>query len=475
MRRALLLGLAVLLPTCARDPVTGKRELVLVGEQEEIAMGRQAAREVDAEMGIYSDQELNDYVEALGLKMAAASERPALPWQFRVVDSPVVNAFALPGGFIYLTRGILAYVDNEAALMGVIGHEIGHVTARHSVEQISRQQLAGLGVGLGTIFFPEVRPFGDVLGGSLGLLFLKFGRDAERESDRLGVRYSLEQGYDPREMAAFFAVLGKLGGEERNIPAWASTHPDPEEREGAILAMLQRQEEGTLQVGEDRYKRAIEGLVFGENPREGFMQGRRFLHPELKFQLEFPEGWRVQNTPRAVYAATRDGGAAIQLTASRVATGTAPETHARSFFVSNRLEYGTGERLRAGPFSAYRAPFRGLTSSGEIVGDAGFLVDGNLVYELIGMTRPAQYRRYSLVFRDVLESFDRLRDRSALEIQPLRVRLFEVPETMRFDEALRRAGVDAEHFRDLSLMNQLEAADIVPQGTLLKILERGPA
>jgi predicted Zn-dependent protease len=459
---------------CARDPVTGKRELVLVGEAQEVAMGREAAASIDAEMGLYPDEELQAYVERLGLSAANASERPQLPWRFRVVDSPVVNAFALPGGYIYLTRGILAYIDNEAALMGVIGHEIGHVTARHSVEQISRQQLAGLGVGLGTVFFPEVRPFGDLMGGGLGLLFLKFGRDAERESDRLGVRYSLARGYDPKEMAGFFSVLGRLSGSERDIPSWASTHPDPEEREASILREVAAQPSGTLEVGEASYKRRIDGIVFGENPREGFLRGNRFLHPDLKFQMEFPDGWQVRNTKQVLYAAPRDGAAAIQLTASRVPEGTTPDAHARNFFAAHQLEYGTGERIRVGSFSAYRAPFRALTQSGELVGQAGFVVDGNLVYELLGITRPSAFRQYTPVFRGVISSFDRLRDRSALEIEPLRIRLFELPRPMTFAEALASSGTEPEHSKELLLLNDREPEEMLPAGTLLKILQRGP-
>lgn len=475
VRKGLLLALLIVLSACARDPVTGKRELVLVGEQQEIAMGREAAAEVDRSMGLYPDDELQGYLERLGLSMAASSERPNLPWQFRVVDSSVVNAFALPGGFIYVTRGILAYVDNEAALVGVIGHEIGHVTARHSVEQVSRQQLAGLGLSLGTVFFPEVRPFGDALGGSLGLLFLKFGRDAERESDELGVRYSLAKGYDPREMASFFGVLGKLSGEGRNIPSWASTHPDPAEREQSILTSLEASATplDALRVGRDDYLREIEGIVFGENPREGYMDGQRFIHPDLAFQLLFPDGWQVQNTPQVLYAAPRDGSAAIQLTASRVESGTTPQTHAAAFFARNQLEYGTGEALRAGPFEAYLAPFRAYTRTGTLVGQAGFVQDGDLVYELIGMTRESLFRRYSPVFRDVVTSFDRLRDPEALEIQPLRVRLFRVPERLTFQSALDRAGAAPEQTRDLSLMNQLDPSDIVEEGRLIKVLTRG--
>jgi predicted Zn-dependent protease len=461
-------------PGCARDPVTGKRELVLVSESQEIAMGREAAAAIDEEMGLYPDEGLQAYVEKLGLDAAAVSERPQLPWRFRIVDSPVVNAFALPGGFIYLTRGILAYIDNEAALMGVIGHEIGHVTARHSVEQISRQQLAGLGVGLGTVFFPEVRPFGDLMGSGLGLLFLKFGRDAERESDRLGVRYSLAQGYDPKEMAGFFSVLGRLSAGERDIPAWASTHPDPEEREANILRDVAAEPAASREVGEGPYKRRIDGLVFGENPREGFLRGNRFFHPDLKFQMEFPEGWQVRNTRQVLYSAPRDGAAAIQLTASRVPEGTTPESHARNFFAAHKLEYGTGERIRVGAFSAYRAPFRAFTQSGELVGQAGFIVDGNLVYEILGITRPSAFRHFTPIFRGVITSFDRLRDRSALEIEPVRVRLFDVPRTMTFAEALAESGSDPEHARELGLLNGRDPEERIEAGTLLKILRRGP-
>ena len=440
-------------------------------------MGEQASGDVETSMGLYVDAELQAYVGELGHRVAAVSERPQLPWRFKVIDSPVVNAFALPGGYIYVTRGILAYVGSEAALMGVIGHEIGHVTARHHVEQMSKQQLAGLGLNVGTIFFPEVRPFGDVLGGGLGILFLKFGRDAERESDRLGVRYSIAQGYDPTDMAHFFSVLGRLSGSERNVPSWASTHPDPADREATILALVAKQarRRNDLESRRSEYLRMIEGLVVGENPREGFMRGRRFLHPDLEFQLTYPEGWNVRNTKTVVYAASPDGGAALQLTGTRVAPGTTPATHAREFFRRNNIESGTGERLRAGVFSAYRAPFRAPTSTGEIYGIAGFIADDDFdfVYEIIGLTRRNAIRRYTPVFHEVIESFDRLRDRSVLEIEPRTIHLYQVPRTMAFRDALHQAGMEEEHFDDLSLLNNTTLDAEVAAGYTIKIVRQG--
>ena len=470
-----ILASAALVVACVKDPVTGKRELVLIGESEEIAMGQQGSADVEASMGLYKDAELGAYVEELGQGMAQDSERPHLSWQFRVIDSPVVNAFALPGGYVYLTRGILAYMNSEAAMAGVLGHEIGHVTARHHVEQMSKQQLAGLSLNVGTVFFPEARPFGDILGSGVGLLFLKFGRDAEKESDRLGVRYSLGRSYDPTEMAHFFAVLARLSGPERQVPAWASTHPDPQDRETTILALVSEQGAGRadLRTGAERYRRLTEDLIFGDNPREGFMRGSRFLHPELEFQLEFPEGWKVQNTQTVVYAAAPDGGASIQLTVSLVPPGTAPETHARDFFRQNKLEYGTGERLRVGPFSAYRAPFRALTRTGELYGEAGFVADGDHIYEILGLTRRNAIRRYAPVFQDAIESFDRLRDRSALEIQPSRIHWVQASRNETLREALLEAGADSDGLDDMSVLNNLGLDKSLTKGQWIKVLERG--
>jgi len=196
----------LVLAACATNPATGKRQIALISEEQEIAMGREADQQVQQQLGLYPDQELQAYVNRVGQKLAAASERPNLPWTFRVVDDPVVNAFALPGGHIYVTRGLLTHLTSEAELASVIGHEIGHVTGRHSVEQMSKAQLAQIGLIAGMIVKPELARYGDLATQGLQLLFLKYSRDDERQADGLGLRYMYQQNYDPREMPAVFST-----------------------------------------------------------------------------------------------------------------------------------------------------------------------------------------------------------------------------------------------------------------------------
>jgi predicted Zn-dependent protease len=278
-------------------------------------------------------------------------------------------------------------------------------------------------------------------------------------------------------MAHFFSVLARLSGPERNIPSWASTHPDPADREATILALVAEHGagRGTLEANREAYLRQIDGIVFGDNPREGFMRGRNFLHPDLQFQLSYPEGWNVDNTKTVVYAAAPDGGAAIELTASAAAPGVTPAAHAREFFRRNAIEYGTGETIRVGVFSAYRAPFRAQTRSGELYGVAGFVVDPDfdLVYQIVCLTRSNAIRRYTPVFDGVVESFDRLRDRSALDIEPRRVHRFEVARSMSLRRALAEAGMEQEDFDELSLLNNIALDAEISAGVAIKVIRRG--
>ena len=184
---------AVIVPwlfSCAINPVTGKTELMLLSEEDEISMGQETDPQIMRMYGAYNDWDLDAYVESIGDRMGHISHRPNLNYEFKIMDTPAINAFAVPGGYVYFTRGILAYLDNEAQLAGGMGHEIGQITARHSAQQYSKAQLAQVGLGLGAIVSEPFANISQLAGQGLGMLFLKFSRDNERQSDQLGVEYS---------------------------------------------------------------------------------------------------------------------------------------------------------------------------------------------------------------------------------------------------------------------------------------------
>jgi predicted Zn-dependent protease len=246
---------AATVSACATNPATGRREITLMSEAQEIALGKESDAQVRQEMGLYDDPDLQRYVSGIGLRLAKLSERPNLPWQFAVVDQAAVNAFALPGGFIYVTRGILPYLDSEAELAGVLGHEIGHVTARHAAQQYTRQigGTAGL-IALG-VFVPAAQPFTQASQQAMGLLFLKYGRDDELQADSLGVRYAGLGNWDPEGVPAMLTTLGRLdeaAGDRKGVPNFLSTHPEPLARVKEIGPEVQKAKAGKSGFVTDR-------------------------------------------------------------------------------------------------------------------------------------------------------------------------------------------------------------------------------
>ncbi|MGH7700383.1 MAG: M48 family metalloprotease [Gemmatimonadales bacterium] len=445
---------ALALSGCARNPVTGGLELSLISESQEIRMGREYDPQVIATMGLYPDSALQRHVQELGTRLAARSERPQLPWTFRVVDDPVVNAFALPGGFIYVTRGILAHFKSEAELAAVLGHEIGHVTARHSARQLSRQQLAQIGLAVGSIVSPEVERFSGIAGAALGVLFLKHGRDDERQADDLGLRYMRRGGFDAREMPDVFTMLERVSAAHGGgrTPEWLSTHPNPENRRARIeqqIASLPPDSLGRV-VNREAYLARLDGMVFGDDPREGFFRGSEFIHPALRFRLRFPDGWLTQNQKQAVVAASRAQDALIQVTLAEQATA---DRAAGAFFGQQGVSGGVASRLPVNGLPAVSAPFAARTESGELHGVATFVEHGARVYRLLGYAPEARWRSYESDARRALGTFQRLTDPALLDVQPWRVDLVTVDRRATLADLARQRPSPAS-LETLALINQ---------------------
>lgn len=350
------LALLGTLTGCAVNPVTGKRELSLVSADQELQIGKEGYAATLAEYGEYDDAKLQAYVDSVGWKLARVSELPDLAWHFTVLDDPVVNAFAMPGGYIYITRGILAHLNSEAQLAGVLGHEIGHVTARHSAKHITQQQLAGLGLGLAGAFSQTFARYSGAAEQALGLLMLKYGRDDESQSDALGIKYATAAGYDPREIPATYAMLKRIG--ERagsSLPFYLSTHPDPGDREQRTTALAATAVSGRtgLLVQQKAYMDRLRGVVFGNDPRGGYFEDAKFYHPQMGFELAFPEGWARQNSHTSLVTQEPNKAAFAQVTLASNAGTLSPADYVAALKRDGRVASAAGTTATIGGWPAW--------------------------------------------------------------------------------------------------------------------------
>lgn len=332
--------------TAVVNPVTGQTERTVMDEATELTEGRKAHEQVIKEQGVYGDPRLQAYVNEIGQKLAKQSHRAAIPWTFTVLDSPEINAFALPGGYVYITRGILPYMASEADMAGVLGHEIGHVTARHGAQRATRQQTAGLGVlavtVLGAVLESKVGleggtdMFGRVAQGMAAGYVASYSREQELQADALGAEYLARSQYDPRHMIDVIRVLklqdafATAQAREEGRPAppsanWLSSHPSNDQRLLAITQSAQKHEGRYASDAARRFQQMIEGLRFGDSPGQGLVRGQQFLHTGLGIALSAPAGWRLENTPDALTVASPQGDAALRLLAVPPGAGTQHE------------------------------------------------------------------------------------------------------------------------------------------------------
>ena len=456
--------------SCGVNLATGERHLNLVGESQEIAMGQQADSQIVASIGLYQDAAIQRYVQQLGANLAKTSERPGLPWTFRVVDDPAVNAFALPGGFIYVTRGLMTYVENEAELAGVVGHEIGHVTAQHSVHSMSNQQLTQLGVAAGMMIEPKLQRYGQFLNAGLGLLYLKFSRNDESQADHLGFRYMVRANNDPRQMIHVFDMLNRVTEESGGgrLPEWLATHPNPLNRSAdfqkeidTLSLNLSR-----LTVNQDSYLQLIDGMVFGLNPRDGFFRENRFYQPDLEFQVDFPSGWQTVNQKEAVAAFTSNQDAVLQIT---LAQGTSSRDAASQFFAQQGLEAERQETGYLNGLPSVSAKFRAQTDQEILRGRATFVDYKGHTYQLLGYTAEQLWSKYEDIIVSSIGTFRRLTDTKVLQVQPMHLKVVTVKNASTLAELAKREG-SPESLETLAIINQTAATAGVKVGDRIKMV-----
>jgi predicted Zn-dependent protease len=466
--------------SCAVNPVTGKKQIVLMSESQEIAMGAAADPEILAQYGRYEDKILQDFITQKGNEMAAISHRPDLKYEFKIVDSEVLNAFALPGGYVYFTRGIMAHFNNEAEFAGVLGHEIGHITARHSVSQQSKAILGQVGLIGSMILVPQVAEFAEPLSEGLGLLFLKFGRDAERQSDELGVEYSSKIGYDAKEMAGFFKTLERQssGSESAELPDFLSTHPNPGDRNIAVSKLSDEWKKKLNlidpKVSRESYLKKIEGLVYGEDPKQGFLENDLFYHPVLKFQLNTPKGWNYQNKPQELEFAPKDGKAILMMT---LIPGKSLEEAVSNVVEKNNLQVLESNQITVNGLNALsiladvKVEQQKQQQQAPTVRTLSYLIQYNdNIYHILGASSVTDFNSYSENFLQTMKNFKELKDASKLNKQPERIRIKPVKQSGTLKQALNSYNMPEKKQEEISLLNGMLLTDKVLAGSLIKIL-----
>ena len=471
--------------TIGVNPVSGNRRAYGYSWEEELRLGRQADQQIVQQYGLYDNEEMQAYVDRLGRDILEESHmrRAGTPEQFRnteftfrVLDSPIVNAFALPGGYVYITRGLLAHVNNEAQLAVVLGHEIAHVAARHASQQAAKQQLAQLGLLAGAIGGELAGlPGGDILqlgGQATQLLFLKYSRDNERESDRLGVEYAAMNGYAVNEASRFFESLERIQEQSgQSLPTWQSSHPDPGAREQTMLELAEEWRAQLQQpldkINQATYYDEIEGLVLGENPRQGFTRDGRFYHPDLRFQFPVPGEWQVNNQPRQVVMVSSNQNAFMVFT---IAQEDSPEAAAQELAGQQGLTVLEQGDERVSGLSARRVLAEGQTQQGQTIRLLAYFIayDGN-VYQFQGLTLASSYDTYRPTFQRTMRGFASLNDSAILSIQPTRLTVRPAERSASFEALVAGFGLpDDMSSLDLAILNQVTMDASIASGRLLK-------
>lgn len=447
-----------------------------MSEAQEIQMGQESDPQIIAQYGLYEDSSLQNFVSVKGKEMAAISHRPNITYYFRVIDSEILNAFAVPGGYVYVTRGIMAHFNSEADFAGVLGHEIGHVAARHSVAQQRNQILGQVGILAGVIINPELGKFANVASQGLGLMFLKFGRDDEREADRLGVEYSTKVNYDAHQMAAFFTTLQRQGQQSGSseLPEFLSTHPDPGDRNVTVNQLAtewqQKLNVTNPQVNRNSYLKRIEGIIYGEDPRQGFRENNVFYHPVLKFQFSTPTDWLYQNTPQSVQLAQKDGKALLIFTLGQ---GKTLQEAANAAVQQYKLQVVESQTTTVNGLPAMYVVADQVNQEqpASSVRTLNYFIQfQGSIYHFIGVTGVNDFSSYLNTFNNAIQSFRQLTDASKLNRKPERVRLKTIAANTTLSQAFKDFNIPQARFEEMAILNGLKLTDNVTKGTLIKVV-----
>jgi predicted Zn-dependent protease len=405
--------------------------------------------------------------------MAAVSHRPKLAYEFKIVDSPIINAFAVPGGYVCFTRGIMAQFNNEAEFAGVLGHEIGHITARHSVIQQRNAFLGQIGIIAGVILVPELAEFVDPLSYGMQLALMSFGRDAERQSDKLGVEYSSRIGYDASEMAGFFQTLERqqVASGAEDVPDFLSTHPSPGEREATVQELANTWKNKlkltNAKINRDEYLKRIDGMIIGEDPRNGFVESGVFFLPNVRILFPIPTDWKLLNTPQQVQMTPANGEALLILT---LGTGTSLQDVANKILTNYKLEKVESKNETINGLAALTMIADQKQEQGTIRVISSLIQFEGTIYSMMGISEISKFASYTPAFLSSIQNFKELKETEKLNRKPDVLHIKTVPKQMTLQAAFQYFNMQGDQFERLAILNQKKLSDRLTSGTQIKVV-----
>ncbi|RMH62446.1 MAG: hypothetical protein D6678_01185 [Zetaproteobacteria bacterium] len=481
MRSFPLLLIALLFTACATNPVSKHSEFVLMSEKDELALGRKAAEEVSKNMPLLpAEDPLTRYVDRVGQTVAAVSDRPNLIYRFRIVDDATINAFALPGGHIYIHRGLLNHMNSEAELAAVLGHEIGHVTARHAVQQYTRMQGYRIGAMVTSIFVPvpyEAMQLSDLLAAAI---ISGYGREAELQADELSLKYIARAGYDPHATIGILETLKRLDDLEARERSDAgekveqyhgafSSHPETEKRIREAVAKAASLQRTQGRIGHETMLRKLVGYPYGDSPEQGAVVGQRFLHPKLRFQLRFPDGWVIDNRSEALEARLRKQKVFFRLTLRELDK----KQTARALLaelIGHRRHTPITSGMQSGFQTAHSTVRTSMPHVSQAAADVHIFLKGDRAY-LLAMWEPRkQYPEHRADFAAIAASFRSYDPARDGDVPRIALHRWQAGDSW---QALARAsGMVLGRFtaEKLAALNGMSVAQHPAPGTLIKIV-----
>ena len=472
---ALLLLNSLLATACSMNPVSGLPEVTLLTVEQEKQIGAEEAKKVEVQMGLIDDAQFLPYLDALGQRLAKESPRHDVTHQFHVVDMVEPNAFALPGGYIYVSRGLLALVNSEDELAGVVGHEIGHVAARHTVQKVSRQgpfaAVFGIASGLAGMVVPLA---GNIIEGvgdlTQGVLFSPYSRGQETEADRVGQEMAAKAGWDPGALSVFLNSLERevaLMSKEPRKPGFFDSHPatpDRVKKTAEHAKELTRANRPPISTTHESFLARLDGMVYGQRAVNGIFEGNTFLQPDLNFRVQFPDTWQHENTPQKLVSAAPNGEGAVIVAA--VAEGTDPMDGARAVEKKTKSDVvSKTERLTIGGLPAAHTQIK---ADGKVTLDITWIAHGGLIYQVAGLAPTKQFDTLRPLFHSVAHSFRPLSASEREGIKEKRIRLIKARAGESI-EALAARATSAWKKEQIAVMNNLAVGDQLKEGQVIKV------